>query len=248
MYLCKCILPYDRELYMDENCMVRFADATTIDHTKGNDSLLADTSSITYITIVVDNVIETITLNELGKRLGFIYISRLNFIHESLYRNINMWGFSESGSTSLQHDFNSHALNHGLISSNIYVKYIGMNDDKLIDLGYGVFALSSLDKGEQIGEYVGIIQENYHNKPTTYSMNCPCANGGYEINAFEYGNAMRLINHSKEPNAEFVQVLHEGMIHMVCITIDKIQADQQVTVNYGKSYWQGHNQIDLFDT
>jgi len=57
------------------------------------------------------------------------------------------------------------------------------------------------------------------------------------VNAFDYGNAIRFVNHSQSPNADFRKVFFEGLVHVVCTTITKVKKGEQLTVNYGKSYW-----------
>jgi hypothetical protein len=57
------------------------------------------------------------------------------------------------------------------------------------------------------------------------------------VNAFDFGNVIRFINHSIIPNADFRKVFFEGLVHVVCSTIKEIKKGEQITVNYGASYW-----------
>eukprot|EP00607_Mallomonas_marina_P009278 CAMPEP_0182418730 /NCGR_PEP_ID=MMETSP1167-20130531/3103_1 /TAXON_ID=2988 /ORGANISM="Mallomonas Sp, Strain CCMP3275" /LENGTH=89 /DNA_ID=CAMNT_0024593075 /DNA_START=581 /DNA_END=850 /DNA_ORIENTATION=- len=70
-----------------------------------------------------------------------------------------------------------------------------------------------------------------------YSVYYPGGDSCLEINAASEGNVMRLVNHSITPNCSFVHILHDHLLHVICMTQREISAHEQLTVNYGESYW-----------
>ena len=60
------------------------------------------------------------------------------------------------------------------------------------------------------------------------------------ISAQRYGNIARLLNHSDAPNTALKCVVHEGVIHLVALTISAVDVGEQLTVDYGGPYWRAH--------
>jgi SET domain-containing protein len=58
-----------------------------------------------------------------------------------------------------------------------------------------------------------------------------------KIDAIEYGNIIRFINHSNNPNCQFKRLYHCGINHIICVSLTDVLSDQQLTVDYGSSYW-----------
>jgi SET domain-containing protein len=106
-------------------------------------------------------------------------------------------------------------------------------------MGHGVFAISDLAAGEMLGEYTGVLQPCSSSRQCDYALSYPSSEtGSYEVNAAAKGNLIRFVNHSCSANSSFQSIFHSGILHVICVTKDPITAGQQVTVNYGKGYWQ----------
>ena len=186
-----------------------------------------------------------LTLDEIGTLFGFTYLSRLIFLHESDLRNYGSWGvdlhsntqgnddnYSSSSSCGADSSGDDGAdsenvssieltveinnlLTHGGLNPNLFVQYVPDVGD--ITIGYGLFASDIIRAGLPIGEYVGILLTSMP-EPSSYSLNYPCCDGNHEINATEYGNLTRFINHSSSPNSSFKHVHFEGIVHVVCVS------------------------------
>lgn len=163
-----------------------------------------------------DGIERVISLFELGTTLHFEYITHIQIEHESDFRNILFWGldfpneFATADSVGVTKD-----LSEGAVHQSLCVKYIGIKNG--VDVGYGVFAKDLITSGSFIGEYVGVLC-NTTSATNNYSVNYPCADGAHEINAKHLGNITRLINHSKDPNAKFVNISLNGIFHVVCVS------------------------------
>ena len=59
-----------------------------------------------------------------------------------------------------------------------------------------------------------------------------------EIDAVEYGSVARFMNHSTCPNCLFKRVLLGGMIRVLCCTAQFVNEGEELTLNYGSSYWR----------
>jgi SET domain-containing protein len=59
-----------------------------------------------------------------------------------------------------------------------------------------------------------------------------------EIDAAEYGSVARFLNHSSCPNCVFERVLLGGLLRVICCTSRRVDAGEELTLNYGSSYWR----------
>ena len=190
-----------------------------------------------------DSSISCFGYEEIGCIFGFTYIPRLIFLHESDLRNYDVWGLDCS---SLHNDEDPDTDNiildescldssegqdisiveatpalinqlvKGGIHPHLYIRKIPDIGD--IKVGNGLFTSESIIAGALIGEYVGILLTSMP-EPSSYSLNYPCSDGNHEINASEYGNVTRFINHSAAANCSFKHVFFEGIAHVVCVSI-----------------------------
>lgn len=106
--------------------------------------------------------------------------------------------------------------------------------------GLGLFAQDRIEKGVFLGEYTGVLREEYtrDHDPYGVSYQSVCETASVYLSAKEYGNIMRCINHSsREFNCKFAHVLYRGLLHMACMTTRPILPNEQLYMNYGKEYW-----------
>jgi hypothetical protein len=145
---------------------------------------------------------------------------------------------------------------NGYTYPNLSIRNIGVIDS--IDVGNGLFAEEPIPACTLLGEYTGVIAtSNFSSSSDDFAYCCeyPSCDGGTMINATEIGNLIRFINHSPSPNSRFLQWNYDGMIHILCvsrciiayflhilivdvqITTNPVGKNEQITVNYGASYW-----------
>jgi hypothetical protein len=156
------------------------------------------------------------SLNEIGLRFGFVYSPRLVFIHEKELRNYYSWGFDREACsfTAAELDIEN-LLDRGGLTDGLCVGHVGEVDG--VDVGYGLFTEIDIRKGTVIGEYVGIVS-SLSGSSSAYAFNYPSTDGGYTVEAVEYGNLMRFMNHSDNPNCAYHTVYHEGIAHLVAVS------------------------------
>ena len=118
-------------------------------------------------------------------------------------------------------------------------------------LGWGLFSLAPLDEGDLVGEYAGVIQENSDASPeeqidghylSDYAWNYPdeLPDGTeFEVNAFREGNELRFANHSSRPNMAVDHTVVDGLFVTFFRVILPVPAGGQLTVDYGREYWEG---------
>lgn len=219
VYYFRCLLPYDRKLTKSD-CLSTTADLFTDFETK-------------ELSVKHD------TLDKLGESLGFIYTQQLIFLYERDFRNTELWSIDLNSFESSYSLGWIHYLDNGEVIDNLIVKYVGLVNN--VDMGYGLFCETFIKEGSFIGEYVGILKASSKCcPPSRYSLLYPSSDGDYEIDALEYGNEIRFINHSNKPNAKFMQIFHNGIVHIVCVSLIDIVAGSELLVDYGPSYWRGH--------
>ena len=171
------------------------------------------------------------TDTELGLRFKFNFISRLWFLHESELKHIANNPIGESAlNQRLDEDACRAVLSEGRFHKDTSIRFVNNV------LNYGLYADKPIAKGVMIGEYVGIVH-SVSSQPNQYSLFYPTISGNHQIDSREYGNATRFINHASDPNCKYVHVLIDGLNHTLCITKRNVHANEQITVNYGPSYW-----------
>lgn len=205
MYALRCLLPYDRYVVIENHAVVECAEFDS--HTLSGDIVFYDTSGSKL----------TVSTEELSKLLAFNYVDGLYFVHEKILREAV---FSMNIPDANEHETFNEMFSTHCICPNISVRHIGIVNG--IDVGYGVFAETAIPPNEWIGEYVGVVQsisssEYLDNSADAYAFLYPGCNSAFEINALEYGNVIRFVNHSSRPNAEFRRLFFGGLWHIVVV-------------------------------
>ena len=94
-----------------------------------------------------------------------------------------------------------------------------------------------------IGEYTGVL----HKRPffgrwkNLYCFDYNIGEGrksSFVIDAQDFGNHTRFINHSFQPNVEPVSVYCDGLVHVILYASKAIAAGTQLCYDYGKDYWK----------
>lgn len=109
------------------------------------------------------------------------------------------------------------------------------------EIGFGVFAKKPIEKGQIIGMYTGVVQKVEVGNP--YQLAYQLLDDTiYVINAKKRGNFTRFVNHSYTPNLEIEKVHFEGAFQYLFISSCAIEEGGELTINYGKEYWEKKNQ------
>lgn len=136
----------------------------------------------------------------------------------------------------------------------VYLQWISRS------IGYGVFAKKKIPQGF-IGEYTGLIVPATKDLSTNrfiFTFPGICRNKATKqtvecfIDAGRSGNYTRFVNHSNHPNVTVQYALipedpsdpapQRGYYHVIYSANRTINADEELTVHYGKAYWEsvGH--------
>lgn len=189
-----------------------------------------------------------LSLSDIGDFFHFTYVTHLVFLHESDLRNYHTWNLDsicvppetcellnfheicsdtvvllDKGSINLDKFLKiddcdlEDKITKGGLHGNLFIKHVSNGNET--DVGYGLYTSKCVLQGKMIGEYVGILLSNTQ-EPSAYSMYYPSSSGDREINATEYGNLIRFVNHSSNPNCSFIHVLQDGIMHVICVSFD----------------------------
>ena len=206
-----------------------------------------------------------VSLFEIGEIFGFDYAKHISFLHEKDLRNLIIMGIDvvDNEHMNIGTGFGT-MLEAGELCNDISLRFVGNVNN--IAVGYGLYAEHSIRSGVMIGEYSGLVVSSSVSSTSAYSLTYPSPNNDLEINASETGNLIRFVNHSEAPNCEFCHYFHERLMHVICVSrfslllhqcttnlyyhiclrtvfygiqvsIQDIAIDEQLTVNYGASYW-----------
>lgn len=250
-----CILPYNRVIYGDAKCHKR---NLTEEHDCNYNQLLEqllDNQQIRYYQEGSTGSFETMSYRTVGERFSFNYTPHLTFLHEKDFRNLwlNHIGSLDPDDNNPVSETNNHLFKddqvlsevglksmvyQGFIHPSLSIRHVGFVDGT--DVGHGLFTEDFLANDCFLGEYIGIVtsnNENLESEELSYCCLYPSCDGGTVINAIEMGNMIRFINHSESPNAQFQRWSCDGVMHVLCITKRDISPDEQITVDYGQSYW-----------
>lgn len=115
------------------------------------------------------------------------------------------------------------------------------------DMGWGVRALQPISRGTFVCEYVGeIITDQKANdlKEDSYLFNLenPGAAELYCIDAYNYSNVSRFINHSCDPNLmsvrSFINHHDKRFPRIAFFAVQDIKENEQLSYDYGKTFWK----------
>jgi SET domain-containing protein len=111
-------------------------------------------------------------------------------------------------------------------------------------VGYGVFAHKKINNGDLVQVYTGVVDLKKNISDKDYCWAYPVHSDddqALSCDAKFKGNEMRYVNHSFCPNVIMKYVLVDNVWYICYIATQDILADQQLLVDYGKSYWDTRN-------
>ncbi|KAF7645897.1 hypothetical protein LDENG_00196900, partial [Lucifuga dentata] len=114
--------------------------------------------------------------------------------------------------------------------------------------GRGVFACVQIAKGSFILEYRGELishderdkrQKKYSEKKSAFLFDFEWNSRTWCIDASkEDGSLGRLVNDDhRHPNCKMKKVMVQGKPHLCLFAVENIQADSEITYDYGKCQW-----------
>jgi hypothetical protein len=182
-----------------------------------------------------------ISLKEFENKLNIDYISYLEFetpdylrwtlsksekqLKKEAIRKMNRWVLALHKKSILAPRYD-----------HIYIRHI----DSVV--GYGVFANEDLPRLTYIGEYTGVVTRRHPKKicfnDYVFRYMVGPKNTPFMIDAKKKGNFSRFINHSDEPNMNSRWVIVGGITRIILFTNRLIEKGEQLTYDYGKSYWR----------
>lgn len=164
--------------------------------------------------------LELISAERAQELMRCSYTSKLLFQRTLLLRNYAFFGYSDC----VMDGYQEFAGRSDKISASISPKVcIGHVEslDHVEDQPLGLFAMVDIAQLEFLGEYTGVlqVQSAHADHFDAYGVCYPSVyeGGDLYVSAAEYGNAIRCINHSFSPNARFVPMTHDGVLHIFCV-------------------------------
>ena len=124
----------------------------------------------------------------------------------------------------------------------IYIKWIDET------LGFAVFAKQDIEAGSFIGEYAGKVRQlhRFRNDQNSYCLHYPTRFLSWNylaIDALEFGNEMRFVNHSDTPNLKAYCLVDRGLLHMALFANQNISQGSELTFDYGKDFWRKRHKV-----
>jgi hypothetical protein len=118
-------------------------------------------------------------------------------------------------------------------------------------IGFGVFAERDLAEGELVGEYTGMVSSETTGDDFTYLHAYPALKWGDEelllvVDALTMGNETRFLNHSDAGGVSHTEdYFFNGHWHILFKVDSPIAKGEQLFVDYGAGYWEGHGEAPL---
>lgn len=171
----------------------------------------------------------------LFKALDLIYTTELH-LDETIDRRQPVSFYAEGVESQAYHEY---------LAQKTAQKYIAPLSIKFIneDIGYGIFAQKRFRKSSFIGEYTGAIEYNCSDPHATYTWSYPMTKVNEDklflLNARKFGNELRFVNHAgADSNCKALAIIgKDRKAHMLYVTTRAIKAGEQLTVDYGDTYW-----------
>lgn len=181
------------------------------------------------------------SIAELESRIPFKYLPTISFESPQDKEDIRARGQTKLKNHQVSQE--SHRLGKKFIRR-IETGYLPHTSIRWIDdrIGYGLFAEGVIAENSYVGEYTGIVRRNdrkYFEPLNNYCYEYPVLDEigrSFVIDATD-GNLTRFINHSFNPNLKPLHVFYDGFYHLIFVSLRQIEKGEQLSYNYGESYW-----------
>jgi len=179
------------------------------------------------------------TTKELGKLTGMEYLQHLKFQSPEQL---------QKASKECKGRWNKHQFTRRqewlseLYKDNILEGHVCEATIQWIDstVGYGAFTNHPLSPGDFVGEYTGVVR-NYRSADfNAYCFEYPTLywfRPTLMVDANQSGSLARFINHNAQPNLEPLPLYAGGVVHIILVAKEHIEAGSQLTYDYGADYW-----------
>lgn len=184
---------------------------------------------------------EFLSIPELEKRLGYRHIPLNEFETLADKEEVRQKGLAKEKngeippiSLQMGHKFHSHILSSYI--PKVSIRWVHPS------VGHGLFAEEIIEKDAYVGEYTGVVRRNdrrYFEPMNNYCYEYPIPDEigrSYVIDATA-GCLTRFINHSTSPNLKPLHVYWEGFYHLIFIALRRIEIGEQLSFDYGETYW-----------
>ena len=180
------------------------------------------------------------TPKELGRQLGFKFISKLVFENKKLLEKaIRDCRYQKITTLSREYGKKYSKQIEAQETIPATIKWINFQ------IGFGLFNDTDLVKGSFIGEYTGLVRRNDKRDGTNdYLCHYPILDDrerNLVIDGRPRGNHSRFINHSNTPNLKAYTVFDGEIYHIIFIAMQDIPAGSQLSFDYGPSYWKSRD-------
>ena len=188
-----------------------------------------------------ENQIAEFTPEEFETLTGRTYLPSLEFQSEAILERIKMQcarairiGVIGSDSRWLGALHASEIRNQ--VVADVSIRWIDEN------IGYGLFAESSLEPGDFIGEYTGVVRScnPFFGNVNAYCFGYPTSALTFRkhvIDAYQKGNELRFANHSEDPNSESMGIYVDGIMHVIVRAIKPISVLEEIRYKYSGFHW-----------
>lgn len=182
------------------------------------------------------------TVEEFKALTTIKYLSHLEFKNKKVYEEVRSLCKKAllSGTISKRAEWLGVAyrreINEGFVND-VYIRWVDSR------MGFGLHANKQMDKGEFIGEYVGLVRPCTYlfANVNEYCFRYPLYRLGfwiYTIDAQDYCNETSFINHSSTPNCDAVVSFNNDLLHVCIRTNQVVERDAQLTYDYGNKIWE----------
>lgn len=147
------------------------------------------------------------------------FTSKLVFQSSAMLHNYAFWGFADCVVDGFE-QIPAQEVRFSEVSRKVAVGHVealaAYETNPL-----GLFAVDDISSLTFLGEYTGVLQVRNDSANTfdPYGVSYPSVyeHGDLYVSASEYGNVIRCINHSFAPNARFVPMIQDGILHIFCV-------------------------------
>lgn len=107
-------------------------------------------------------------------------------------------------------------------------------------VGYGIIAGEDLPAWTYIGQYAGVVRKRKKEcgNPYIFGYDIAGESTSYVIDAKEFGNHTRFLNHSSTPTLYSRWMIMEGLCRVIFYTHGAVAKGEQLTYDYGPDYWK----------
>jgi len=185
---------------------------------------------------------ENLSQRQFERAFHIHYLPHLKFRNYHFFKNVIKSCPFAFRRTSLGEEMQRLGMEFKTHIQNAYIADVSVRwiDDTI---GFGLFAEKPLKPKAFLGAYTGM----FHKLRFSMQENSPYAFQyprlfwplrPFAIDAEIQGNLLRFVNHSHLPNLEAKGALDRGLIHIIFLAKRPIESGDELTLNYGKSYWR----------